>query len=211
MDQRTIDTYNQLATEYDEETTDFWERFPRTFLDEFIRRSGKTVLDVGSGPGRDGLLLQQAGKAVICLDASEAMVRLSSGRGLISVLGDFNALPFADAQFDAVWSYTALLHVPKASAGTALDEVRRVLKPDGMFALGLIEGEGERYRESAGVGMPRLFSYFQKEEAENLCKKHGFELAYFEAFKPGSRTYMNFVFESTLASTVRSQGRLSTP
>jgi len=201
MDQQTIDTYNQLATEYDDETTDFWERFPPTFLDEFIQRSGKTVLDVGSGPGRDGLLLQQAGKEVTCLDASETMVRLSSERGLTSVLGDFNALPFADAQFDAVWSYTALLHVPKVSVGTALDEIRRVLKSGGIFALGLIEGEGEQYRESRGVSKPRLFTYFQKEEVENLCKEHGFEALYFESFKPGSRNYLNFIFRSTSAST----------
>ena len=35
MDQQTITTYNQLAVEYDNETIDFWERFPRTFFDEF--------------------------------------------------------------------------------------------------------------------------------------------------------------------------------
>lgn len=41
MDRQTIDTYNQMASEYDEETIDFWKQFPRTFLDTFIKLSGK--------------------------------------------------------------------------------------------------------------------------------------------------------------------------
>ncbi len=80
MDKQTINTYNKMAKQYDEETVDFWDRFPRTFLNRFVRLSGIKILDVGSGPGRDGLLLQQAGKKVVCVDASEAMVKLSSER-----------------------------------------------------------------------------------------------------------------------------------
>ena len=30
MDEKTIAAYNQLALKYDEETEDFWGRFPRT-------------------------------------------------------------------------------------------------------------------------------------------------------------------------------------
>lgn len=194
MDQKTINTYNKMAKEYDDETVDFWERFPRTFLDKFIELSGKKIIDVGSGPGRDGLLLQQSGKEVICVDASEAMVKFSSERGLESILAGFDNLPFENKLFDGVWSYTALLHVPKKSIDTSLKEISRVLKPSGIFALGLIEGNTEEYKESSGVDMPRWFSFYQKDEVINLCKQHGFELIYFETFKPRSKNYINFIF-----------------
>lgn len=194
MDQKTIDTYNQRAAEYDEETTDFWEKFPRTFLDQFIAASGMCVLDIGSGPGRDGLLLQKAGKDITCLDASEEMVRISKERGLESVVGDFMHLPFPDASFDGVWAYTSLLHVAKADIGGALEEIRRVLRKGGVLGLGLIEGEGESHRENLGVGMSRWFSYYSKQEIEELAKEQGFELAYFEYFYPGPRRYLNFIF-----------------
>lgn len=197
MDQQTIDTYNKMAKEYDDETVDFWERFPRTFLDKFIELSGKKIINIGSGPGRDGLLLQQAGKDVICVDASEAMVRLSSERGLQSVLAGFDNLPFEDSSFDGAWSYTALLHIPKKSVGTPLEEISRVLKPSGIFALGLIEGDIEEYKESSGVDMPRWFSFYQKDEVVGLCQKHGFELVYFETFKPRSKNYLNFIFRKS--------------
>lgn len=89
MDTKTIDTYNKLAREYDDETLGFWDSFPRTFIDHFVAEVRGRVLDVGSGPGRDGLLLKNAGLDVVCLDASSSMVELSTGRGLVSVVGDF--------------------------------------------------------------------------------------------------------------------------
>ncbi len=194
MDQQTIDTYNKMAKEYDDETVDFWDRFPRTFLDKFIGLSENKIVDVGSGPGRDGLLIQQAGKEVVCVDASEAMVKLSSEKGLPSVLAGFDNLPFENESFDGVWSYTALLHVPKKSIDIPLVEISRVLKPSGMFALGLIEGDTEEYKESSGVDMPRWFSFYQKDEVKSICKEHGFELVYFETFRPRSKNYLNFIF-----------------
>lgn len=193
MDKQTIDIYNLLAKEYDEETVDFWNRFPRTFIDTFAERVQGTVLNVGSGPGRDGLLLQEKGLDVTCLDASEAMVELSTARGLKSVVADFSAIPFADASFDGVWAYTSLLHIPKAEIDSAIAEIKRVLKPNGIFGLGMIEGDTELYRESSGVNQPRWFSFYTKPEIESLFGKHGFEIEYFEAFKPGSKNYLNFI------------------
>ncbi len=194
MDPQTINTYNKMAEKYDDETVDFWDLFPQTFIDKFAELSGDKIIDIGSGPGRDALLLQKAGKNVTCLDASEAMVKLSSEKGLNSVLASFDNLPFKDESFDGVWSYTALLHVPKKFVNISLKEIFRVLKPSGMFALGLIEGNFEEYRKSSGVDMPRWFSFYEKDEIERLCREHGFELVYFETFKPHSRNYLNFIF-----------------
>lgn len=197
MDKQTIDTYDKMALEYDAETVDFWNQFPRSFLERFIELSGNLIVNVGSGPGRDGLLLKHAGKEVVCIDASEAMVKLSSARGLESIHSEFDTLPFENGSFDGVWSYTALLHVPKKSIDTPLKEISRVLKPSGIFALGLMEGDTEAYKESSGVHMPRWFSFYQKAEIEMLCMRNGFELVHFEMFTPRSKNYLNFIFRKT--------------
>src|SRR3989338_7321509 len=110
MDKVTIDTYNRTAQEYHTETASFWDLFPRTIIDTFASMAHGRVLDVGSGPGRDGLILKGKGLEIVCLDASEAMVALSTSRGLESVVGDFCVLPFPNATFSGVWAYTALLH-----------------------------------------------------------------------------------------------------
>lgn len=193
MDQKTINTYNILAKEYDDETADFWDKFPQNFFNKFIELVQGRVLDVGSGPGRDGLILQKKGLDVVCLDASEAMIKISSEKGLESILGDFNDLPFIDESFGGVWAYTSLLHVPKSEIQKPLNEIYRVLKVDGILGLGLIEGEFEGYRESSGVDMPRWFSFYTKKEIEELLKNNGFEIIYFDIFKPGSRNYLNFI------------------
>lgn len=193
MDDRTIQTYNELAETYDAETKEFWERFPSAIVDAFCSFASGTVLDVGSGPGADGLILKQRGFDVTCLDASAAMAKLSSGRGLPTVVGDFSALPFPDGAFDAAWAYTAFLHVRKEEIGSPLAEVRRVLKPDGIALIGMIEGETEEYRESSDMKQPRLFAFYQKGELEGILAVAGFEVLWFEQFKPKSKNYLNFI------------------
>lgn len=193
MDQKTIRAYNHSAKEYDDETIDFWKKFPRTFFDKFAKLAKGKVLSIGSGPGRDGIILKEAGIDVTCLDASKAMVKLSEEKGLRSVLGDFNALPFDNNSFEGIWAYTSLLHVPKSEIWKALAEIKRVLKNDGVFGLGLIEGQTEEYKESSVINMPRWFSFYNKKEIDELLRKHGFKIVHFEEFKPKSKNYLNFI------------------
>ncbi len=195
MDKKTIDTYNKMAKEYDEETIGFWKEFPDTIITKFCEKmeGDKKVLDIGSGPGRDGLLLKERGLDVVCLDASSEMVKLCENKGLDSIEGDFLDLPFEDSTFDGVWSYTSLLHVQKKEMNKALSEVRRVLKKDGIFGLGLIEGNKELYRESSGVGELRWFAFYLREEIEKLLEDQGFVVEYFEDFTPSSKKYLNYI------------------
>lgn len=201
MDQNTINTYNQLAKDYDQKTSDFWEKMPKTFFDKFLNLTKGKVLDVGSGPGRDGLFFKQRGLDVVCLDASEEMVKLCLKKGLNAVVGDFKKLPFEDNLFNGVWAYTSLLHSKKEKIDQSLKEIKRVLKNDGIFGLGMMEGDNEGYRQDfkgdSSLNQLRWFSYFSKEELEKLLKNNGFEITYFESFKPGSRTYLNFLARNT--------------
>jgi hypothetical protein len=57
----------------------------------------------------------------------------------------------------------------------------------------MIEGDKEEYRESSGVGKPRLFSFYKKDELENILYQAGFEIIYFEQFQPKSKNYLNFI------------------
>jgi ubiquinone/menaquinone biosynthesis C-methylase UbiE len=195
MDELTIKTYDRQAQRYDEETVEFWKRFPRTIIKEFVSRlpAGSRVLSAGSGPGRDALILKVEGLNVACLDASESMVEICRSRDLKAVQGDILELPFDNESFDGVWSYTSLLHLKKAQIGNALGEIRRVLREEGIFGMGMIEGGGELYMESSGVDEPRWFAYYTKEELRNLLVNNGFEVLHFEEFKPKSKNYLNFV------------------
>jgi ubiquinone/menaquinone biosynthesis C-methylase UbiE len=194
MDKKTIDTYDLIAKEYEAETADFWQRFPSTILTKFQNfLNGKKILDLGSGPGRDAIIFTAAGFDVTCLDASEEMVNLVRNKGIQAVKADLLKMPFEDSSFDGVWAYTSLLHISKQDLEFALKEISRVLVDGGIFGLGMIEGDSEIYKESAGENKPRLFAFYKKEELEDVLIKCGFSILHFEEFMVNTKKYLNFV------------------
>ena len=193
MKSLTIDTYNAYAVAYDDETTEFWRDFPTPFIDAFASRVKGDVINIGSGPGRDALLLKEHGVEQICIDASETMVDISTQRGLKSQVGDMLNLQFRAERFGGAWAYTSLIHLPKSQINIALGEIARVLKPGGWFALGMQEGEGESYKESSELHAPRWFALYSREELQRLLEEHGFKVHSIESMKPKSKTYLHFL------------------
>lgn len=194
-----IRTYDLAAAQYDTETADFWDKFPPSIMNDFKTsvkkgvRGGGRVLDLGSGPGRDGLILQQNNLPVVCLDAARSMVNLTKQKGLPSLLADFNQLPFASESFAGVWAYTSLLHIPKSQMKGALQEIRRVLMKGGILGLGMIEEDYEGYRWSLGPNFPRYFAFYAQAEIYDLLTGTGFDTFYFERFQPESKYYLHFL------------------
>lgn len=98
------------------------------------------VLDIGAGYGGAARhLARTRGCKVICVNISETQNRLNralnSKAGLedrIDVLhGDFEIIPVETGSVDIVWSQDAILH--SGTRTRVLDEVTRVLRPDGEF------------------------------------------------------------------------------
>lgn len=101
----------------------------------FERWRGKDVLEVGCGLGTDAVSFARAGARYTGIDLTEASIELVRKRfedeGLSGELrvSDAEALPFADASFDLVYSHGVLHHTPDTER--AIDEARRVLRPAG--------------------------------------------------------------------------------
>jgi ubiquinone/menaquinone biosynthesis C-methylase UbiE len=98
---------------------------------------GDTVLDLGCGSGYAGRALrdtQDAGR-VYGLDGSPEMARnarsYTDDPQVAYLVGDFDALPFADDGVDHVWSMEAFYYA--ADPEHTLAEVARVLRPGGTF------------------------------------------------------------------------------
>lgn len=194
MDHQTVNSYNKFGQSYDQDTSDFWEIYPRVILDEFIESVGKgNILDIGSGSGRDAEIFRKAGLNVTCLDASKTMIHMTKAKGFKSVKADFMVLPFNNSSFDGVWAYTSLLHIPKKDLSKALKEIGRVLKLSGFLGLGMIEGNTVEYRVTSKVNSPRLFAYYIEPELRKAIESCRFDVIRFEKFKPNKRNYLNFI------------------
>jgi SAM-dependent methyltransferase len=90
----------------------------------------KRVLEVGSGRGElAARIARETGAAVVAVDQSERMVELTRARGVEAIVGDVQALPFPDGQFDCAVAAWMLYHVPDLNR--AVGELRRVLRASG--------------------------------------------------------------------------------
>jgi ubiquinone/menaquinone biosynthesis C-methylase UbiE len=110
-----------------------------TFL--FDRFAGRRVLEIGVGLGTDHLQFARAGAEMTGIDITPRSISLTSRRleqeGLTSELRvmDAERLEFEDDSFDVVYSFGVLHHTPAPER--AFREVRRVLRPGGVFLGGL--------------------------------------------------------------------------
>jgi SAM-dependent methyltransferase len=139
--------YDRAADERERNEPEPWKQaYRQAFLDLIQAEQGRTLLEVGAGPGKDSLFFQQHGLDVTAVDLSPAMVELCRQKGLRARAGDIREQRFESAAFDAVYSLNCLLHVPKLELPAVLGEIQRVLKPHGLLYLGLWGG-----RDSEGV------------------------------------------------------------
>ena len=98
---------------------------------------GETVLDLGCGGGFMAEALAERGANVIGVDPVEAAVvaaRAHAGEAGLAIdyrVGSGEAIPLADGSIDCVVCVDVLEHV--ADIDRVLDEIVRVLKPDGLF------------------------------------------------------------------------------
>jgi len=113
------------------------------------------------------------------IDPSEPMLAIARERGIGTVCGIAESLPFADRSFDFVLITTTLCFLE--SPGEALTEARRVLKDRGSIAVCIIPRDspwGRMYLEKGRAGhlIYRHARFFEVPEVLALLRERGFEM-----------------------------------
>jgi ubiquinone/menaquinone biosynthesis C-methylase UbiE len=128
--------WNLVASGYNDENFAHFAKYAADALELAEVKPGERLLDVAAGPG--SLAIQAAAQAteVQALDFSTEMLSQLRSRiaaegitNLVAREGDGQALPYADASFDAAFSMFGLMFFPDRIKG--FRELRRVLKPGG--------------------------------------------------------------------------------
>ena len=147
---------------------------------------GCSVLEIGSGSGRYALFVAEASHCqVVGVDVNAEGVRNASAladRQNSSAQVRFRQcdvsepLPFADANFDAVFSNDVFCHIPGRLA--LLRELWRVLKPGGrmIFSDALVVGGTLSNEEIATRSLIGYYLFVPPGENEKLIAAAGFQL-----------------------------------
>lgn len=132
-------------------------------------------LEVGVGTGR----FAQALGIPLGVDPSAAMLKLAQARGIRTVPGVAERLPFADGEFGSVFLLTTWEFL--SEPGRALVEIRRILKPGGMLVNAYLDKAGKwakLYIRKAAAGHP-LFSqarFYDYDEVVQIIRESGFHI-----------------------------------
>ena len=145
-----------------------------------VRRRFERAVDLGTPTDALRRLLAESGKVGTVVAVTPAAV---PGETALHVAADEEALPFADGSLDLVVSALALQFVNDLP-GTLI-QIRRALKPDGLFLAALVGGDSlTELRESfaqaeseiEGGVSPRVAPFADLRELGALLQRAGFAL-----------------------------------
>ncbi len=118
----------------------------REFIARIELRPGMKVLDAACGTGNLALLAAQRGCKASGLDIAANLIQQARERARLEGLaiefteGDAEAMPYADASFDAILSMYGVMFAPRPER--VVSELARVTKPGGLIALANWTPEG---------------------------------------------------------------------
>ena len=129
---------------------DYFSRFMASsaaqFLDPLRLSPGAALLDVACGSGQLALVAAERGLKVTGVDIATNLILAARGRAAAAGLdvrfdeGDAEALPYPDANFDAVASLYGAMFAPRPERVAA--ELLRVCRPGGIVSMGNWTKEG---------------------------------------------------------------------
>lgn len=185
--------YDRKVDERAHKSLALWKIEERAHFMQLLQQEGKqTLLEIGAGSGQDSLFFQEHGFTVTCTDLSPEMVKYCQSQGLNAQVMDFANLDFPPESFDAVYARNCLLHVPKQDFSGILQNIHKLLRPNGLFFLGQYGGvdeegvwEGDHYEPK------RFFARYLDQPIKDIVTTI-FELVSFKPIKVDDGTMGHF-------------------
>lgn len=172
-----------------------------------VQRDFALALDLGSPATDLSALLARPGRTVV---RAAPVAQAASPGGLVA---DEEALPFADGAFDLVASVLALQNVNDLPG--ALVQIRRALKPDGLFIAALVGGRSlnelraaftQAQAELEGGASPRVAPFADVRDVGRLLQRAGFALPVADS----EETVVRYDSMFALMADLRAMGATST-
>ena len=165
----------------------------------FKKEGVKTILELGSGQGRDALFFAREGFRVYALDYSEVAIRTIAEKAEQAGVPDLiqpsrhdvrNSLPFEDGSLDACFSHMLFcMALTMGELDFLTGEIRRVLKPGGLNVYTVRHTGDPHYQKGIHRGEDMyevggfIVHFFSREKVQILSK--GFTIVSTQEFEEG--------------------------
>ena len=160
----TVRAYDRHAAAYAAGTAAMPDEVRRD-IEALARRlgAGARVLEVGSGGGRDAVLMEELGLRVRRTDITPGFVAHLRQQGHLADLVDplVGDLSSPEGPYDGVWANASLLHVSRADLPTVLARLAAVTVPGGVLRIAVKEGDGDGWSTHGSVPDARHFTYWR--------------------------------------------------
>lgn len=150
----------------------------------------KTILDCGAGGDYPPLsLFVEYGYLTYGIEFNSKQLEEANkyanrkGQNLNIEKGDMRKLRFDDESFSFVYSYNSVFHMTKKDVSKSIDEMKRVLKKNGLLFVNFLTTSDFRCGEGIDIGnnqyeqieddIPVIHSYFEECEAEKYFEDMG--------------------------------------
>jgi len=155
----------------------------------------KEVLDCGAGGDKPPLaLFYEHGYKTYGIDISDEQIELArkfcreNNMELNITKGDCRSIPFEDNFLSFVYSINTLCHLAKEDTATAVEEIERVLKPDGLCFINFVSVDDCYFGHGEEVGKGE---FIQEEDWYPGIVKEGHICSYYEDEEP-DEYFQNF-------------------
>lgn len=199
----TVASYDHSVAEYERSTA---QEAPPAEVQAVMERfaadlgAGARVLEIGSGPGRDALALEERGLSVRRTDITPGFVDLLREQGHHADVIDPRHDDLRDpersgAPYDGVWASASLLHVARHNLPGVLRRLAQVTRPGGLLHLSVKEGDGEGWSTQGSISAPRHFTYWRSEPLRQVVEGAGFEVQQLQSLigSPGRQPWLDVV------------------
>jgi SAM-dependent methyltransferase len=198
-------SYDRVAQEYTREFHDEMDRkpFDRKMLDWLVEKvdGSGSICDMGCGPGQVARYLSSRGAAACGIDLSVEMVNCAKRLNPDTPFqqGDMLALnDVAGDTFGGIAAFYSIIHVAPADMVRALQELKRVLRPQGVLLLAFHIGKEVVHKDEWwGKTVSVDFIFYETEDMKNYLKLAGLEVEevierdpYADVEYPSRRAYL---------------------
>lgn len=140
------------------------------------------VFEIGCGDGKNAKFIESLGFEVTASDTADGFVEATKSKGIKTIKFDALEDNFPE-KYSAVFAWRVFVHFTKEDALKIIQKVYDNLEEDGVFVFNAInrettatDNEWVDFEGEYHLGVERYYSYFRKEELDNIIGQTKFQV-----------------------------------